>query len=209
MSFAFIGPDPEELRKMQEHNRAHQQDNAHAVRDLLLKLSNDELELLDTMFYNATDNNPYCAWMRGQIKVYRELKHGVCACGEVHDLDADLEKMIGKQKQDKEPEYPGDPGFYVGDSPEPEQVEDAQQRAAREMIEATAPDGQTWADDELIDKYRLWVHPETGHLHCRDCGQPYVSLEDRMVKEPSDCHGCQMIAGQGGRMGPTPEYPNG
>lgn len=193
MSFAFIGPDPEELRKMEEHNRAHQQDKAHAVRDLLLKLSNEELELLDTLFYNATDNDPYCAWMRGQIKVYRELKHGVCACGEVHDPDADLQKMIEKQKQ--------------GD--EPKQIEDAQQRAAREMIEATAPDGQIWADDELIDKYRLWVHPETGHLHCRDCGQPYVSLEDRMLKEPSDCHGCQMIAGQGGRMGPTPEYPNG
>lgn len=31
----------------------------------------------------------------------------------------------------------------------------------------------------------------TGKVRCVGCGLEYVSLEDRMVKPPAECHGCQ------------------
>lgn len=49
--------------------------------------------------------------------------------------------------------------------------------------------------EDLMNTYRLeW---RDGNLHCKDCGIQYQSLEDRMVKEPDDCHGCQLRSAHG------------
>ncbi len=49
--------------------------------------------------------------------------------------------------------------------------------------------------NQKMKEYRVYYKSQTGkEVLCTDCGLEYPSLEDRMVKQPDDCHGCFMKA---------------
>ena len=50
---------------------------------------------------------------------------------------------------------------------------------------------------ELLGVYNLELGEKTGKLICKGCGLTYVTLEDRMLREPGDCHGCRERSSHG------------
>ena len=54
------------------------------------------------------------------------------------------------------------------------------------------PDADANENERLMHEYNMYQDPE-GSLHCNGCDMPYVSLEDRMRRDPGveGCPGCQ------------------
>ena len=51
---------------------------------------------------------------------------------------------------------------------------------------------------DAMNKYNVFSHPSQWPVvYCLGCNYKYPSLEDRMLKAPGDCPGCQMKASQG------------
>ena len=81
------------------------------------------------------------------------------------------------------------------------------QKHDEELAEMGSQDGKAWVDfvnelpDEVIKnmgRYNMGFIPgEWPKVKCNGCQNEYMSLEDRMVKGPDDCHFCQQKSAWG------------
>lgn len=168
------------------------QDHIHQRNDFFEKLPKDQLDLVDTMLLQAVNDNTFGHYLRGIIAEIQRRKGFVCTCG--HDHDAEAAAAFGAPA---DPDKSNTPGVDtttpdgVGSDTEPGALSGAARDAAmREYgLEQVNPADQP-------------DHP-TG-LRCINCHQVYVSLEDRMLREPGmdGCGGCQVKSAHGGWQGP-------
>lgn len=180
-------------RAAQQHLVA--QDHIHQRNDFLESLSKDDLDLVDTMLLQSVSDNTFGHYLRGIIAEIARRKRFVCTCGHDHDAEAEqafstpptadeAAKLVGLDVDTTTPDV-------VGSDTEPGPLADAARDAAmREYgLEQVNPADQP-------------DHP-TG-LRCINCHQVYVSLEDRMLREPGmdGCGGCQTKSAHGGWQGP-------
>lgn len=196
----FFSSPEEFLAHMQEHaahNNMARQDYVHKLRDFLLKQSREDLETLDAIVSMSTDA-PYAAYVRGQITTIAAVKYNVCPCGTDHDAEASA--VFGSSE---------DSGGVVApesnsEKSSPKNVDTDTGDGVESTSETLPLNDENW--DELANRYGIErvstyadgeVHP-TG-LRCKNCLQAYVSLTDRMLREPGmdGCSGCKIKSAQG------------
>jgi hypothetical protein len=169
---------PEEIRdqmmQQAETARLEQLDVMHGIRTAFAEMSIEHLEHIDTLLHNLaahdTDNVFAITYAVVSHEVLAHRKNLCPVCMKDHDKLAE-ELLVNDW-----------PSMPVGDAL------------------PNALDGSlTYA--EIMDAYH--VEPEdvaagpTGRMRCTGviegqgaCGLVYVSLTDRMIKKPNDCHGC-------------------
>jgi hypothetical protein len=63
---------------------------------------------------------------------------------------------------------------------------------SKEAETETTSDFQAMGDDKkLLDEYNVIRAMEYPKVTCKGCGMVYQSLEDRMLRRPGQCEGCQ------------------
>lgn len=140
----------------------HHISSHHEVMRLFEELSRDNLRTLTGIFGLLAHQPSLANYFEGIGVAHLHLKHDLCAsCGESH----------------------GQPEF-LSDSKE----------AAGHTHEPVVPSSRTIEEHaKLLNEYRM-VETVVGDMRkftCRDCGMEYVSLEDRMLRKPDECKGCQ------------------
>lgn len=166
--FGFM-PIPEEMRQHLEQQAAKQEMFAdsyrHAVQRMFDELSREHLETLRQILHNLTmSGSTLAAYYEGQVATSLHTRFNVCSgCGVNHD----------------------------------EQAEDLHQPGPDGTVQTVIVAGDlTHEDLTNMEKYNLddLREEDTNRLLgfvCKGCGLKYSSIEDRMVKEPDECHGCQ------------------
>lgn len=61
----------------------------------------------------------------------------------------------------------------------------------------TAEAAGSIARENLLREYNVAFEIDGHTVKCLGCGMQYVSLRDRMIKEPDDCHGCHLKSANG------------
>lgn len=168
----FFAVDPEEAKRQAElHSMAH--DSAvHGILSFLDEMTKDQLEQLGMLIFAITsdDNGALLgAQYLGMIKQLARFKYGLCACGREHE-----DILSGN---------PHEPESRVIDL-----LRETEDSDPSETSETAA---------ELRMKYKVVLGENGRSVTCVNCGLKYISLRDRMMKEPDDCHGCQLKAGHG------------
>lgn len=162
--FSFFPVPPEvleQIRRSQEHEHMHSQENTHSVKRLLDELGREQLETLDFILAQAVTPG-ISAYLRGQITMMLHLKHDVCSCGQKHDVE-DL--------------------LASGDS----DVKEEEEEEEEEEIDLT--DNDTYL--EQCDLYNVNPKRNgTGKVICLGCGKEYPSLQDRMLRQ-AGIEGCE------------------
>lgn len=174
----------ESPKDFMEHQAMSRVANAHEVQDFLTGLTADQLKTMSMLLLSFADPESgafLAAQHHGMVIQIRALKHDNCVCGHEHE---DAEALLG----DVGSPHPEGTGEEYSDPPS--------QTLLMENLPAKV--GLREFDEPipvLMDRYRLLL--DGGVLRCRDCGLQYISLKDRMIKEPDDCHGCHLKNSQG------------
>jgi hypothetical protein len=203
MTFPFFSNPEEFAAHMQEHaNQEHMSytDSVHKVKDFLDGLDRDGLEALDIILRSVIVQADTAHMVRGQITQIAHKKFDICPCGEDHDPAKEFQTPLLPQQ--KAPTIPNTATEHGGRPIEDVELpgdETSQERAAREMVEATV-----LTDEELMSEYGLELDPNYGKpmsegmmppqkYRCINCQSGYPSLQDRMLKPPGviGCSGCQ------------------
>jgi len=178
----MFGGSEEEVRAHIDRVNMSMDDRRHRLEAVWRGLSDDDCEALGNFFYSMAHADDsilraelgLCA---GRLLQIRAIRLDRCLLDDkFHDLrDMDEEQNTPEQQ----PEYP------EGFAPVPE---NGAEQNAREQYAAN------------MKLYRLEVTAENGAriTRCVDCGMPYASLADRMLKEPDECPGCFHKAKFGG-----------
>jgi len=177
--------DPEEAQRAVEMQEMASEGAKHKVLDFMQELTEDQLESLSIMIFAMAQNDGgdvIAAHYHGMLKQILHFKFGRCGCGKVHDAPEgiSLSPMTDAQAEEVKAKF--------SSATRPEIKEPPEDREYRLRLE----------ENQLPDmkKYRL-VRTERGHLACADCGISYVSLVDRMINPPEECHGCFLKSGHG------------
>jgi hypothetical protein len=188
MSEHFFSFDdlPDEVKEsMRAAYERHQMEHdvvAHELVRALMEMDVDHLSALHRILGICKDDTTAIAYYIGVVSVLRSTRTKLClACGKNHDeaLHAMFQDESGAPKAD--PNAPATPGIspaIAGQDGESDSTE---------LSDADRAD--------LMELYNLIQHPN-GRIFCGGCGQKYVSLEDRMLREPgpAGCDSCQQKA---------------
>lgn len=183
MSMFFpVGDDmPEQLKSaiaqaIDHHNMHHESSHLEIMR-LFDELSKDGLRTLTQIFTLLGRADPGLVhYFEGLGVAHMTLKFGVCvSCGEDHDaqLNADNAPTTAGSFADTEKQAPAD--------------QDAMSQAVSYALTASNLEA-------LFKEYNVQPTQQYPQVACGNCGQPYSSLEDRMLKKPGDCSGCHQKA---------------
>lgn len=173
-----------------DSSRMMSQSVAHGVYSWVESLERDNLKNLG-MLVHAALGNPALGWqVIGMIE--GELRHRFkeCyVCSQDHDaeaahmMEATKDQMIGEGIP-----IPGTP-FHTGDADAFEGLNIPE----RTFVQYIA----------LCAKYGVTSAVEQGdEVFCKNCNMRYPDLDDRMIKEPDDCPGCQVFTGTGVKFAP-------
>lgn len=169
----WFPPDmPEDLKQAiknkYSHNQMQELQHSQQFMRILRESDRDTLATLRWLFHACIDGDYTAAHYEGMVTASIISRFKWCStCGGDHDfhLTDDMSQMEEKQLPDPAQELPSDPES-------PDKQESTLTRVRR-----------------LMNEYRLSRHYD-GSICCRDCGYPYPSLEDRMLKPPDICPGC-------------------
>lgn len=192
MTFPFGEPTPEQIKELEEQvqmTKLAWDEFRHGVQRLFEELPEDQLSILASMLNHLThcEQPELLAASWGSYATWELKKRfNICAsCGVNHDKEFQVE-------------HP---------NPEPETSEDEKAAAFIPYEDRVKNDGTidfTSSERALMTKYHLDdAYDEdtkkfigfmcTGIEGMRGaCGIIYPSLDDRMIKEPEDCHGCHV-----------------
>lgn len=159
----------ESVRKQMEEAKANFVDFQHRMVQMLDHMSSEDLEVFAQFAMGCVGNGHTALFYHGFATAMRSQKYGVCAgCGEDHD--AVLAKIMDEGRLLPDAQTSFDAVQVVGDS------------------------------ENLMELYLIEPNPEypdenpSHPVRCSNCYMGYVSLEDRMVKEPgtAGCQGCAL-----------------
>lgn len=189
----FASIDMNEMRARQEMaNHAA----IHSVMDFIHGLNESQLESLAFLLHSLADPTgagALSAHFEGMVKQVLHFKFKWCMCGERHGVVEDL-LMSDMAPENADSPHPNGTGEEYSD---PAPLRDPMAEAVRDValnpgdIERAAYEKR----QNLMTEYN--VIERDGKLLCKLCGAPFISLRDRMLREPDDCSGCRSKAGQG------------
>jgi hypothetical protein len=163
---------------------------AHEVHFWIEALDKAGLTNLGMILHAAISSPGYGTQVIGMIE--GELRHrfGRCyVCGEDHD--AEKNRSVEQTAKEMGVPIPGTP-FHTGDT----EAFDALNIPERTFVQYM----------ELCKKYNVTSAVEQNmQVFCKTCNMPYPDLDDRMIKEPDDCSGCQEWNGKGVKFAPPPQ----
>ena len=174
----YFGEVPPEIQKQLEEHMAqhqmHEDSYQHEVVGFIQGLDEAGLRTLKSIITGVDQSEHQGVLLIGYILSQLETRYHLCfACGKDHDvmltdLSGQKEQEVGKDEPKKEVPWVD----FVRDLPA--------------GILAR------------LEEYGMGLIPDQWPLVvCNNCGLEYQSLEDRMVKAPDDCHGCQQKAAWG------------
>lgn len=169
--FAFEDLPPEvqeQIKNQQVMAEMSTENYSTAVFNLFDELSSDQLQTLNTMFYNiviSPRGQLLAAHYQGQVQMANKFKYNICP---LHGVNHDKE-IPGQGPDDQVP-------------PEP-------------TPEAPAGTWEPSQDDKInMSVYGLsFKISEETHLplfYCVNCSMSYPSIQDRMLKDSDNCPGC-------------------
>lgn len=217
----FVATSPEELRDYMRAQASRNQqlsiDVRHQIEAFMEALDEDQLDTLRFMLHEATHHGAsFTLWFEGYLTSMLKQRFGICpACHTNHE--AELHKMSGQDASFpeavalKEAVENRTPLADLQRDDEPTEVEGQMELDfSAPVLPPTTREEYDARKDEGVDTphlgpmvrsdamlaYRLEPYDDM-YFYCRDCGLTYVSLEDRMLKRPDECHGCFLKASQG------------
>lgn len=184
--FVVVNMEDTMARQKMAHDSA-----LHGIMRFVHELEEEQLEAFAMLMYSLTDPRQsvtLASKFEGIARQVLHFKHGWCACGERHGLVEDL-------LSDMNPDNVGSPHPHgTGEEySEPGKLDLAAYEAAMQPgdIEQAAANKKA----TLMAQYNM-IESE-GKLLCKLCGTQFISLRDRMLREPDDCSGCRMKNAQG------------
>ena len=177
-TFGF-GELPEEIQdKLKQEMDRHQMATdamQHDVSRFFRELSVDHLKTLRFLMHACSCSAQAAAFYEGVAATHLTLIHNVCACGEDHDADAHA--LLEPSEDTK----------LVALIEHPDLADDVKEVAGqmREQVNAAL------ASDPNTGPYNLKLDENDNYV-CANCGKPYPSLDDRMLRPPGPdgCPGC-------------------
>lgn len=181
MSFHFVfGEPPDEIKEQiaaaHDHNAMRVVAIQHDVHGFLKELDKEQLLTLRALVHGVSGDPAASAFFVGVITALLDA-HGVCPCGADHD--AELAEVAGGEQPAGEPA-----------TSEPTRLIGADTEVMSTEVKPPYPE-PTVQERAKMDEYGLDYMAGQGFF-CKNCGQRYVSIEDRMLKPPGGegCGGC-------------------
>lgn len=174
--FMFEMPEEmrEEMRKRMEEHQLQVEDYYHSVQHLFDELNKDQLHTLRWILHNvsADETGKLASYYEGQVANMLQVKYSVCpGCGKDH-----TEELLEQQA--------------APDQPTEKPAEVVPQHTGPSL---TDEDKAKMEEYNLDDAYEAGSERFIGFI-CKGCGLLYPSIDDRMLKAPDECHGCQQKA---------------
>jgi len=172
---------PPEVVEAIMRNRMESEVKSHQVKNLFTELPKDQLLALNLLLETISrveDPGAMAAYYNGHATAIIEMKYNVCSSHGVNHAEEALEEFKKST---------GDISIDKGSTPTRD--DDTEEQSDFEFTQTRV--------NYNMELYRLKIDESTGKLVCKDCGLEYVSLEDRMVKSPDDCHGCYIKSAHG------------
>jgi len=185
--FAF-GMTPEEYEAHMEEHRLNAEAHRHDMHEWVESMDAQGLRMLRALLFNY-DEHPSASYLSGIAAAMLYHKFNICpACGKDH-AELDPSVLLGKESSHEGLVYdnPGS-GTPMGTDYQP-----SFEKMSGEELLANVPA----EEQQLMDEYGLdFIEYQYPSVRCSNCTKPYVSLKDRMVKEPGvkGCDGCQQKA---------------
>lgn len=181
-NFMFPEGFPEEAKEaiIAQHRREmmSKEADAHQLYGFISGLSVDDTRSLRAILRAAQNDSHVAAYYDGVLSILLAQKEELCwACGKNHD--ADLSSLLDDATQ---------PVPTPDSTPEPKQA----------LVDA--PNGEVavveFTTDQVLEdasRYGVEFIGPVGPncpVKCVGCGLKSISLADRMLRSPDDCHGC-------------------
>lgn len=193
----FGQPSPEQIAAMEARRAAHfmsLEDAKNKLEGLFGELTLEQLTSLREMLYTISNSDNTVAmadYWTGWASAVLKYKHGVCSsCGVDHSEEG-LMDLVKKNGPDDQP---------AGDEPQVSSENDVALDKFRDMT----PEELALMKEYHLDDARIEGTNELVGFICTGiegvpggCGLVYVSIEDRMLKKPEECHGCFNKAAHG------------
>lgn len=197
MSSMFFAMDPEEAKRHVEMNQMANESATHGIISFIESLNEDHLDTMSMLLLsvNGEGGDLLGAQLNGMIRQIMKFKYGRCQCGKRHEsLDGISLEETAVKPAANETKLRDD--FSGAQTSWPEGYESVAQPSPEPADPLIVLAAAAEKEFDLLKQYNLYKH-SSGKLTCIGCGLEYISLRDRMVKEPNDCHGCQLKAGHG------------
>ncbi len=165
---------------VEKHNQYHEnqalaaQITEHENTDLYESLTQSQAETLLGLFASFTDTslgNMLAAMHLGRLREVIRVRFNKCPCGALHQDPNDLLR-----------------DSTLSTAQTPLSTEE------QELANAYTADAKR---NELMKRYRVTADGSQRGVYCTDCMMKYISLSDRMVRDPDDCPGCHLKSSQG------------
>jgi hypothetical protein len=191
--YLFPPGTPEEFKAefsaMIDRQKMQAEDYSHAATSLFDALSEEQLMSLSSIMHNIAlsgkgKGRAVPAYYEGILCGILHIKYGVCfGCGKNHDREMQsamtdsLDKFNAGKTLEDTSEYEEPPLPYLGDL----RIGETGQLSLAQMHNMEVYN----LDDVREEGSNVLL----GYI-CKGCGLRYVTIEDRMLKEPGDCSGC-------------------
>lgn len=159
----FLFPSKAEIERAQEQYKMGHQAFYHEMLGFLQKQTDEDMLTLASLVRVATNNGEQLTGIIEGIMASR----GFCfACGKRHDESID--QILDEAEPKREPTGPGN-----------------------SIVSIDQPVSVVAFDASTMNEYNVEPFGELSKVRCKGCGMIYESMEDRMLRRPSACHGCQ------------------
>lgn len=169
------GQFAEMQRQQHEQHMLAIQTGEHELRDFYDSLTKDQLDTMLGILSAFTDSNigqQNAAMHLGRVRQLLYSKFNVCPCNQDHGVVEDLLRNEA-----------------IGGSTLVKDARDALASVTRKPLAKEV---------DLLREYNVRKTDATDReVQCIGCGLRYISLSDRMIKGPDDCHGCHIKSSQG------------
>lgn len=181
--------DQEKIKKSMRDGRYHALVEQHRIAHFFDALDEEGLLALRTIVQSltVTKSAHQSGYYIGVITQMLVHKFGYCrGCGAKHDDE--LAAMLKDAHNES-----GTDNVAAPSGPK--------QEAQGENLSAPTSWSEVPLEPEFLENLAIWgmnlVTNEYPKVACKNCGLEYVSLEDRMLKTPDNCHGCHHKAAHG------------
>ena len=174
----FFSGDPsefqEQMKAQQERAQMEYEETIHGMYRTIEEMELDHLKMIRMMLHNLGDTPQALGFWEGVIQTTISRREKVCpACGKDHDKEA--ERLAAEAEVEKAATR-NDPNVR-----------------ANRLIAMHEHHVEPVDDDDLWGKVRC-----TGIvLGMEGCGMEWPNLEDRQLRGPDECSGCQIRSAHG------------
>lgn len=164
------------IEEYHTHQSMHTEAISHDVFEWVDTLDHEAIGSLGLLVKAAIDSPEYGYQFLGMLRMHMKHKFNICpVCDKDHDKM--YEDLAGEGEVEPGEPIPGTP-FHMGD---------AEAFDAGALNIPARPFKET---QSLCAEYGVTVPIVGTQVFCLNCNQPYMSLDDRMIKRPGDCDGC-------------------